>query len=121
MSKKDDKTINMTGECAIIAAVASDGDPAKLPSGKMNVYSGGMIEVGYWGPVVVDQKGMTANNATPIVYGHNTYDIDAILGQTESVKLGKTITAEGVIMSGSDTTEKVIALAKKGYKFQVSM
>ena len=24
-------------------------------------------------------------------------------------------------MSGSDTTEKVIALAKKGYKFQVSM
>lgn len=121
MSKKDDKTINMTGECAIIAAVAKDGEPAKLPSVKMNVYNGGKIEVGYWGPVVVDLKGMTANNATPIVYGHNTYDIDAILGQTESVKLGKTITAEGVIMSGSDTTEKVIALAKNGYQFQVSM
>jgi len=119
--KHDNKMITMTGDCSIKAAAVVEGEEAKLPSVKMEVYNGGKINVGYWGAVVVDLKGMTANDATPILYAHNSYSIDNVLGQTDSVVIGDSITATGSIMGNSDTTEKVTGLAKNGYKFQVSM
>jgi len=119
--KHDEKMITMTGDCFIKAAAVFEGEETKLPSVKMEVYNGGKINVGYWGAVVVDLKGMTANDATPILYAHDSYSIDGVLGQTDSVVIGDSITATGSIMGSSETTEKVKGLAKNGYKFQVSM
>ena len=119
--KHDEKMITMTGDCSIKAAAVVEGEETKLPSVKMEVYNGGKINVGYWGAVAVDLKGMTANDATPILYAHDSYSIDGVLGQTDSVVIGDSITATGSIMGSSETTEKVKGLAKNGYKFQVSM
>jgi len=121
LKKTDEKTIQLTGDCSIIAAAAEDGNPEKLPGVTINVYNGGKINVGYWGGIVVDLKGMAASNNTPILYRHDTYDIDSVLGQTDKVTIGTKINATGAIMGDSDTVKSVVGLAKNGFKFQASM
>lgn len=129
-SKEEEKPLGeairavMGGDCTIKAAASGDGDgdgSKGTPSIDINVYSGGIMVVGYYGRVVVDLAGMKASNVTPILYGHNTYDIDGILGQTSKVVADKKLTASGSIMGKSDITDKVLALSKDGYKFQSSM
>jgi len=121
-SSATDTTIRMLGACAIVAAAAPEaGKPATLPAVNMDVYNGGKINVRYWGHVVVDLAGMKVSDTTPILYAHDTYSIDSIVGQTSSVKVDGKLTAVGVVMGESETVAKVVALAKKGFKFQASM
>ena len=125
VKKLDEKIIAMIGDCQILAAVAEDGKVAKLPTVEMAAYNGGKINVGYWGAVVVDVAGMKASNNTPILYGHNSYSIDAVLGQTSKVTLDNGITASGTFTGDyedkSTVAGKVLINARNGYKFQVSM
>jgi len=114
--------IRMTGECSIQAAAApKEGEAAKLPTIKMNVYNGGKMHVSYWGDVVVDLAGMKVSDKVPILYGHDTRSIDAVVGQTTKVVADKTLSAEGEVMGVSDLVAKVTGLAKNGFSFQVSM
>lgn len=106
----------------MIKAAADDGGGGGgLPKIDISVYNGGIMAVGYYGKVVVDLAGMSVSDVTPILYGHDTYSIDAILGQTSSVTADKTLSASGSIMGNSDTANKVLALSKNGYRFQSSM
>ena len=121
-AQKNEKLIQFRGECSIAAAAApKEGEAAKLPTMKMNVYNGGKIRVGYWGDVVVDLAGMKASDVTPILFGHDTYEVDSIVGQTSKIVVDKGITAEGQVMGVSETVQKIVALAKNGYMFQTSM
>jgi hypothetical protein len=119
--KKDEKLIAVTGDCKFIQAEQVDGEPEKLPTVSTEAYNGGKMVVGYWGEVVIDLSGMSASPKTPILYGHNTYDSGAVLGQTDSVDISNTITARGSIMGKSDDVQNVVALSKNGYQFQVSV
>lgn len=111
-----------TGECRIVAAVAEEGKPAKLPSIEIEAYNGGVMNVGYWGPVVIDLAGMQASEAVPILYAHSTFSIDNILGQTSAIANdGKTLGASGTMMGASETAENVKTLAANGFKFQASV
>lgn len=120
MSDKD-RPLIATGKCSITAAKDEEGK-AKLPTIEIEAYNGGIMSVGYWGPVVIDLSGLTASDSVPILYSHNTYNVNDILGQTDRVvNDGKTVSMSGTVMAGSDTAENVKTLAGNGFKFQASV
>jgi len=111
-----------TGTCRIVAAQAEEGKPAKLPRIEIEAYGGGVMNVGWWGPVVIDLAGMQAQSAVPILYAHGTYSVDNILGQTSAVANdGKTLAASGEMMAESEIARNVQALSGIGFKFQASV
>ena len=110
------------GACRIVAAHAEEGKPAKLPRVDVDAYNGGVMNVEYWGPVVIDLAGLKAADSVPILYQHGTYSVENILGQTDTVTNdGKALAAAGDMMAASDTAENVKTLAGNGFKFQASV
>ena len=111
------------GQCKIIAAAApAEGEEAKLPTIEIEAYNGGIMNVGYYGPVVIDLAGLTASDATPILYHHDTNSVENILGQTSSITNdGKTLAMSGTVMAESSVAANVKALASNGFAFQASV
>jgi len=110
------------GQCKIVAAVPVEGEEAKLPTIEIEAYNGGIMNVGYWGPVVIDLTGLTASDSTPILYAHNQSSIENILGQTTAIANdGKTLSMSGQVMADSQTAGSVKTLAANGFKFQASV
>ena len=119
---KNDKPLIALGACKIVAAAAEEGKTAKLPRIEIEAYGGGIMNVGYWGPVVIDLAGMQASDAVPILYAHSTYSVDNILGQSDKVTNdGKALSIAGDMMSDSATARNVKTLAGNGFKFQASV
>jgi len=117
----DEKVIQLTGPCSIVQAKAVDGEPEKLPAVQMDVYNGGKMTVKYWGPVVIDLRGLNYIDQVPIAYAHETNSIDSILGQTSKIAVGDTITATGALTGDSDLLKSVVVHAKNGFNFQSSI
>jgi len=110
------------GQCKIVAAAQVEGKEAKLPTIEIEAYSGGIMNVGYYGPVVIDLAGLKAEASTPILYAHNAYTVDSILGQTTAiVNDKKTLSMSGEVMADSETSRSVKTLASNGFKFQASV
>lgn len=103
------------------AKPAEEGKPAGLPTFVMKAYDGDKMNVGYWGTVVIDIAGLKAKDSTPILYGHESYSLESIMGMTDKVTLEKTISASGTIMAESGTAKTVLALSRNGFKFQASV
>ena len=110
------------GQCKITAVAAVEGEAAKLPTIEIEAYSGGIMSVGYWGPVVIDLAGLVAAESVPILYSHNMSSIDGILGQTTAISNdSKTLAMSGEIMGDGATSQRVKALAVDGFKFKASV
>jgi hypothetical protein len=119
--KMKDKPLTLQAAFDIQAAKAEEGKPAALPTFTMKAYDGDKMNVGYWGTVAIDIAGLKAKDSTPILYGHESYSLDSIMGMSNKLTLDNTITAAGTIMAESDTAAKVMALARNGFKFQASV
>ena len=110
------------GQCKIVAAAQVEGEEAKLPTIEIKAYNGGIMTVGYYGPVVIDLAGLTASDSVPILYHHETYSVENILGQTTAIANdGKTLGMSGTVMADSQTAGSVKTLAANGFKFQASV
>ena len=119
---KSDMPLIAIGTCQIVAAAPEEGKPAKLPRIEIEAYTGGVMSVGYWGPVAIDLAGLQASDAVPIVFAHDTRTVDSILGQSNKVtNNGKTLAIAGDMMSDSETARNVKTLAANGFKFQASV
>jgi len=118
---KNDGIMNLISECNITAAAAKEGEPTKLPTFNIIAYNGGKMNVDMWGNVVVDLAGMEVSDKTAILYGHDNYSLDSVLGQTSKIEKGDTLSATGTIMGESSTVQQVLALSKNGFKFQASI
>lgn len=122
--QNDENNLVATLPCSITAEMPKDGETAKNPRVTINGYNGGKMAVGYWGNVVVDLSGikLPANGQMPIVYGHDLYDIDSILGQTDKIDNdGKSLNISGELMVVSELSQKVKGLSDKNFKFQASI
>lgn len=120
--KSDRPEIVAVGSCRIVAAKSEEGKPDKLPRIEIDAYNGGIMNVEWWGPVVIDLAGLKASDTVPILYGHNAYSVEAILGQSNSVKNdGKILAIAGEMMGASKTAGEVRALAQNGFKWQASV
>ena len=119
--KPTNKPLTLQSAFDIQAAKPEEGKPAALPTFTMKAYDGDKMDVGYWGTVAIDLSALKAKDATPILYGHQSYTLDSVLGMTSAVKIDNAITASGTIMAEGGTAEKVIGLARNGFKFQASV
>lgn len=121
----DENNLIAFGEAIITAAAPSEaGQAEKNPAVTIKGYNGGIMNVGYWGPVVIDLSALALpiSGNTPILYSHDTSSLDSILGQTVKIdNTGKEVDISGEIMLVSDTSRQVVELSKKGFKFQASV
>jgi len=105
----------------LIAAEGNDGEPRQRRV-NMVAYTGGPLNVGFGVPVYIDLQGLyISDKPTPLMLEHGR-GIDAIFGQTDSVKIenGQVI-ASGPVLGVSDETARVVALADAGFAWQASI
>jgi hypothetical protein len=115
------KLLNIEAAFDIRAAKAEEGKPEGLPTFTMKAYDGDVMDVNGWGLVVIDVAGLKASDSTPILYGHDRRSLDSVLGMTDRVVLDNAVTASGTIMATEGTADRVVSLARNGYKFQASV
>jgi hypothetical protein len=117
------KTINAVATDGSVSFVAAgDGDEQKQRRINMVAYTGGALNVGFGVPVYIDLAGLyISDKPTPLMLEHGR-GIDAIFGQTDSVKIenGQVI-ASGPVLGVSDETARVVALADAGFAWQASI
>lgn len=99
-----------------LTAAAEEG---KKPTFSIVAYTGVPMNAGgFYSPVIVELSGIKTINATiPILLDH---DPSQIVGQGSS-KVDSQIRVDGSIMGDSAEANKVVALAKDGFKWQASI
>lgn len=100
-----------------LTAAAEEG---KKPSFNIIAYTGVPMNAGgFYTPVVVELSGVkTANADIPILLDH---DSSQIVGQGQANVDSATIRVTGSVMGDSPEANKVVALAKDGFKWQASI
>ena len=112
-----------------IEAAAGDGDDgSRRPATfKANAYSGGPMTPRMAGalstgtPIVVDLRGMRiARNGrqTPVLFSHDKTDP---VGHTNSVTVGTSVRAEGILSVPGDSRDKVVGAARDGFRWAISV
>lgn len=106
----------------LLAAAEVEGEGQEPLRFEIEAYTGNAIRQA-WSreAIVIDLAGMAIKQELPIVLGHD-YSLDAILGQTTSVRVeaGKLL-VEGEIIATGEKAQQVAELARKGYKWQASV
>lgn len=87
---------------------------------KMRAYTGGPMQVGYYGaPVVIELSGLTAKAPLPILMNH---DMDKIVGHADEVAVGDaSLDLTGAISGGGREAEQVLTSAKLGFPWKASV
>jgi phage major head subunit gpT-like protein len=87
---------------------------------KMRAYTGGPIQVGYYGaPVVIDMAGLKAAAPLPILLNH---DPEKIVGHADELTAGdSTLDLAGVMSGGGPESAQVMASAKLGFPWKASV
>ena len=111
--------------CAIDAefSIKAADSAAGVPTFELVAYTGRSIRQAWSrNPLVVDLSGMDASRQSiPILWGHDS-SIDSVLGQsTQIVNDGQQLIVAGELIGEGETAQKVIALARRGMKFQASI
>jgi hypothetical protein len=122
--KTNEEQQNVLGTFEAVIAAAAETDTNKNPKVTIKGYNGGIMSVGYWGPVVINLAALRlpAAGTMPILFSHDTWSLDSLMGQATSiVNNGKEINISGEIMEVTDTAKQVMEFAKKGFKFQASV
>ncbi len=110
-----DHELLLTADVEIVAA-----EGGKLPRVSILAYSGDVMTVPGFGPLVLDLSGMVLANEIQLLANHAN-NIDSIVGQgTPEVRSGQ-LFVEGTANTATPAAQQVIALAKSGHKFQASI
>lgn len=115
--------LNLVAEAVLFEAADTADAVTPLRRFTMTAYTGGPMQLGGWRyPVVVDLQGMQmGKQVRPILLDH-TYDVENILGQTDSVAvLNNQLIVTGQVMGDSPKARQVIALNDRGFAWQASI
>jgi hypothetical protein len=100
-------------------AGAAEGQPAKLPTFRMKLYSGAPMTVGYYGRVILDVEGMEIpGQPIPV---HRDHDFGKIVGHGTGSKQTGTVYVDGVLSGANAHTQEVRDSAKNGFPWQASI
>jgi len=114
MTIATDNLLLSSGEVEIQAA-------GKTPSVTIVAYTGGLMRVPGWGPVVID----LANLATPaeqigILADHDS-TLKGIVGYGQAEVAGGKLIVAGTIAPTTEAARQIIELARAGFRFQASV
>lgn len=119
-----DETLKLPATVTFLNAdgLEASGDGDKIESFRIIANSGSRMS--FWhGDVVIDMNGIRAKKSNiPILYGHNTWDIDAGIGHVTNfgVQNGQLI-LEGVVSRDTPCAKEFVASCKKGFPWEASV
>ena len=110
------------GKVDFVMGAADEGDAPAQRRINMVAYTGGAMNVGFGVPVYIDLQGLhISEKPTPLMLNHER-GIDAIFGQTDSVKIERgQVIASGPVLGVGEDASRVVALADAGFAWQASI
>ncbi len=114
----------MTDATIILAAgpveLLAAGDKSKPPTFHITAYTGGVMMIAGYGPVVIDLAGADVSGVVPILVDHNQ-GLDSLAGQGVATIKSNAIHVAGKLTEATPSGAKVIALARSGIVLQASV
>jgi len=103
------------------AEVEIQATSSKPPSVTILAYTGGLMAVPGWGPVVIDLAGIDASAEQVSILADHDATLKGIVGHGQAnVRDGKLL-VNGTITPSTEAARQVVELAKSGFKFQASV
>lgn len=115
MSTTSDELLLSAAEVEI---QATDSQP---PAVAITAYSGGLMNVPGWGPLVIDLAGLDVSAAQIGILADHDASLKGIVGHGKASTRDGWLYVTGTISLANDTAQKVVALAKSGFMFQASV
>jgi lambda family phage portal protein len=114
------RLVTMTTAVELTAGDPAAEGGAKLPTFSMRAYNGGLMDVGFAHPVVVDLAGLSlSRKSRPVLLEHNPANI---VGHTTSIdRVEGNLDIAGVISGTGSAASEVVASAKNGFPWQASI
>jgi hypothetical protein len=108
------------GESSVtIKAADGEGEEDGPKKIEMLAYTGGVMSVGYYGPIVVDLNGLEiAKGATPLFRDH---DPERIVGHGNPVISNGQIMVDGTISVDNDLSREFVQSSEAGFPWQASI
>jgi hypothetical protein len=100
-----------------IEAAASEDKPALV---RVDAYSGGLMTVAGFGPVVLDVEGIESPDRIPLLADHENR-IEAVLGSGAPARRDGRLSVEGTLSRSSERALRVIDLHREGVPLQASV
>jgi phage major head subunit gpT-like protein len=100
-----------------IEAAATDDKPTLV---RVDAYSGGLMTVAGFGPVVLDVEGIQSPERVPLLADHENR-IEAVLGSGIPVRRDGRLAVEGTLSRASERAMRVIELHREGVPLQASV
>jgi len=100
-----------------IEATAGEDKPTLV---RVDAYSGGLMTVAGFGPVVLDVEGIQSPERVPLLADHENR-IEAVLGSGVPTRRDGRLAVEGTLSRSSERAMRVIDLHREGVPFQASV
>ena len=106
----------LTGGNVEISAAAG-----KTPTITVLAYSGGLMNVPGWGPLVIDLAGLDLSASQVSILADHDATLKGIVGHGQALVRNGKLIVTGTISAATEAAKQIIALAKTGFAFQASV
>jgi len=110
-----------TDDILLTAGTVEIRATGKTPTVHIVAYSGGLMTVPGWGPVVIDLAGLDIPASQVGILADHDSTLKGIVGHGRAQVDGGRLVVAGTIAPSSDAARQIIELAKSGFSFQASV
>ncbi len=114
MSVAIESLLFAASEVEIVAA-------SKVPTVNIVAYTGGLMSVSGWGPIVVDLKGIDASAEQIGILADHDASLKGIVGHGRAFVANGRLMVQGSLTPSTDASKQIIDLARGGFRFQASV
>jgi phage head maturation protease len=108
-------------ELLLSAAEVEIQATGKPPAVTIVAYTGGLMAVPGWGPVVIDLAGIDASAEQIGILADHDATLKGIVGHGMAVVAAGQLLVQGTITPSTEAARQVVELAKAGFRFQASV
>lgn len=91
------------------------------PAVRIVAYTGGLMSVPGWGPVVIDLAGMELPGEQVGILADHDATLRGIVGHGRATIAAGRLLVEGTLAPATEAARQIIELARSGYRFQASV
>ncbi|GIX05011.1 MAG: hypothetical protein KatS3mg114_0880 [Planctomycetaceae bacterium] len=108
-------------ELLLSAAEVEIQAAGKPPSVTIVAYTGGLMAVPGWGPVVLDLAGIDASAEQVSILADHDSTLSGIVGHGKAGVIDGKLLVQGTITPSTEAARQVVELARAGFRFQASV
>lgn len=109
-----DEMLLAASEVEIVAA-------SKVPTVNIVAYTGGLMSVSGWGPVVVEISGIDASAEQISLLADHDSSLKGIVGYGRAIVANGRLLVQGSITPSTEASRQIIELSRSGFRFQASV